>query len=28
MCGYRSLCPATAEHIFPATELRAAAGVK
>ncbi len=28
MCGYRSLCPATAEHIFPTTELRAAAGVK
>lgn len=28
MCGYRSLCPATAEHIFPVTEQRAAAGVK
>lgn len=28
MCGYRSLCPATAEQIFPATELRTAAGVK
>jgi RecB family exonuclease len=28
MCGYRSLCPATAEQIFPVSELRTAAGVK